>query len=188
MYKSCKNENAAQRQVYIANTFMQMLQTQMAEEITISQLCKQAQIPRKAFYRYFDSKDDVLLFFIDTVLYAQNVAVQKQNEKKRTTQGDLEDMFTYWLQNKSVLRLLKNAKKFSLLLSRAVERSVEAKPAARLITNNDNENTVRLTTLISTTSFLLIVSDWEERGCIETPAQMAQVTAKLFTQPLYKTL
>lgn len=60
MAKSCVSEKTAQRQEWIENGLLQMMQEQKFEEITVSGLCRNLNLSRRSFYRYFHDLDDVL--------------------------------------------------------------------------------------------------------------------------------
>ena len=54
MYKLCKTEQSVRRQREIENCLFDILKEKKYDEITITELCERMNIPRKAFYRYFD--------------------------------------------------------------------------------------------------------------------------------------
>ena len=60
MYKLCKIEKSANRQREVENMLMYMMEKQEFSKIKVSELCEKAKIPRKSFYVYFESKEDVL--------------------------------------------------------------------------------------------------------------------------------
>ena len=55
MYKLCKTEQSANRQRSLEQGLLQAMQIKHFDEISVSDLCAQLDVPRKAFYRYFDS-------------------------------------------------------------------------------------------------------------------------------------
>ena len=65
MYKLCKTEQSATRQRAIENRLFDLLKQKSYEDITVTELCLEMSMPRKAFYRYFDSKEDTLCGLID---------------------------------------------------------------------------------------------------------------------------
>lgn len=69
MYKLCKIEESANRQRKIENVLIDMMQKQDFSKIKVNELCKRADIPRKTFYAYFDSKEDVLNALIEHTIY-----------------------------------------------------------------------------------------------------------------------
>ena len=68
MYKLCKTEQSAQRQRELERGLLNAMSTHQYEEISVSDLCDQMEIPRKSFYRYFSSKDGALHALIDHTL------------------------------------------------------------------------------------------------------------------------
>ena len=82
MYKICKTEESSARQRSVEQTLQQMLLSRQIENISVSDLCMAAGIPRNSFYRYFDSCEDVLYALIDHTLLDIN-----------------EDVFLHWNGN-----------------------------------------------------------------------------------------
>jgi len=68
MYKICHTEESSRRQRELEQGFLNMLQIQTYDKITLTELCRQLHIPRKTFYRYFPTKEDCLLALIDHTL------------------------------------------------------------------------------------------------------------------------
>ena len=60
MYKLCKTEQSAARQRELEQSLAAMMLVRRYEDISVSEFCSYAGIPRKAFYRYFSSKDGAL--------------------------------------------------------------------------------------------------------------------------------
>ena len=69
MYKDCKTPQSAQRQRHIVSCLVCMMQTQTFQEITVQDLCRKADVPRKSFYRYFECKEDVFTAAIDFLIF-----------------------------------------------------------------------------------------------------------------------
>ena len=68
MYKICHTKESAQRQRELERGLLDALGRQPYDKITLTDLCRELQIPRKTFYRYFPVKDDCLLALIDHTL------------------------------------------------------------------------------------------------------------------------
>ena len=78
MYKLCKTEQSANRQRQLEEGLLQIMLTRHFEEVSVSELCDQLQIPRKSFYRYFSSKDGTTLVKeTRTVHYSTNISLEK---------------------------------------------------------------------------------------------------------------
>ena len=68
MYKSCKTDISAQRQKHIAQCLLDMIAKESYEDVTITDLCQQAGVPRNTFYRYFANKEAVLRYLLENSL------------------------------------------------------------------------------------------------------------------------
>ena len=94
MYKKCKTEESAKRQKQFAECLMQLMEKKNFSDITITELSSRMNAPRNAFYRYFDSLEDVLYSYLDDILlylvhYATVEEAQKKwNERKRRINWD----------------------------------------------------------------------------------------------------
>ena len=60
MYKQCRTEQSAVRQRQLEQGLMEAMMKKKYEEISVTDLCVELGIPRKAFYRYFSDKDGAL--------------------------------------------------------------------------------------------------------------------------------
>lgn len=98
MYKECKTSQSSERQKVFGETLLKMMKKQDFKEITVSALCKEMGVPRKAFYRYFDTKEDVLNALTDEILLGAVLHVESQIE--------LEKFFEYWRNQKDFLDIL----------------------------------------------------------------------------------
>lgn len=56
------NPSALRSQKELANALLQLLPMRALCEISVSEICRRAQISRQTFYKLFDGKDDVLQF------------------------------------------------------------------------------------------------------------------------------
>ena len=94
MYKLCKTEQSANRQRALEQGLLQAMLTCQYDEISVSDLCAQLNIPRKAFYRYFDGKEGALHALIDHTLMSYEFFPAAYMEgEKRTLERDLEQFF-----------------------------------------------------------------------------------------------
>lgn len=62
MYHMQKNKTAVQSQCMIADALYRLMQKKEFHRITITEICEEADVGRKTFYRNFDWKEDVVDF------------------------------------------------------------------------------------------------------------------------------
>ena len=68
MYKTCHTEESTRRQRELEQGLLEAMGRQPYKKITLTELCRQLNVPRKTFYRYFPTKEDCLLALIDHTL------------------------------------------------------------------------------------------------------------------------
>ncbi|MFA5629790.1 MAG: TetR/AcrR family transcriptional regulator [Dehalococcoidales bacterium] len=67
MYKEQTNKVAIRTQNAVADAFLDLLQEYDYEDISITEICKRADIVRKTFYNNFQSKDDIVRYRINHI-------------------------------------------------------------------------------------------------------------------------
>ena len=73
---------------------LEVMATRRYEDITIMELCSWLVIPRKAFYRYFSSKEGALYALIDHTL--MDFSVDFLAHDPAATYSTLEHFFSFW--------------------------------------------------------------------------------------------
>ena len=185
MYKLCKTEQSAQRQRSLEEGLLAAMKTKRYEEITISDLCSQMEIPRKSFYRYFSSKDGALYALIDHTLldFEQQTGILTGDDWGNVSR-DLLHFFTFWQSRKQLLDALERSGLSGVLVQRAISQAqnefvptrTPAKPEIRAM--QYHAITFAICGLMS------MVTRWHRSGYGETAAEMAQIATALMTKPL----
>lgn len=107
MYKECKREQSAERQKKIESTLIMLMQKKDFTEITVTEICKVCQIPRKAFYRYFEFKEDVLRAYTDHMLQNCMEYVFQDRTLNELGRKDIEELlyryYIFWQKNPELL-------------------------------------------------------------------------------------
>lgn len=165
MYKDCKSLYSSERQKEFEKVLFNMMEKQHFKEITITALCKEMDAPRKAFYRYFDTMEDVLNAQIDDALLTSFLHMEGRAE--------LTKFFEYWKKNKQLLEVLeKNAmdqklmdRAFVLMISRETPEGLSGKD-------------MMFAGYISALITILIL--WNRYGMRQSIEEMAQLTEEIF--------
>lgn len=98
MYKICHTEESSRRQRMLEQGLLEALGSQSYEKITLTALCRQLNVPRKSFYRYFPTKDDCLLSLIDhTLSDCNDVALRGWDGSMALDSRTLLRFFQYWM-------------------------------------------------------------------------------------------
>lgn len=191
MYKSCKTEQSARRQREIEEKFIQMLAIRHFDEIKIADLCAELNIPRKAFYRYFESKESVLKASIDHILLGYEVYRSNSSPTpRRTVSSELERYFEFWLTKPRVTLL--NGLKKSGLFGHLIQGSFECigqMSGLEKFTDPHHSSWIQLQVFqFAITGLITMMLHWFNRGFKETPREMATAAKTILSSPLFPNL
>lgn len=188
MYKLCKTEQSAIRQRELELALAEMMNLQRYEEITVSEFCSHVGIPRKAFYRYFSSKDGALYALIDhTMLEYVGFRTPSDSKDVDNLIRELVGFYQFWLDQKPILDALKFSGLIGVMLERAIN-SIDQMVVAKKPKPGDTEFAQRHITRFAISGIMIMMVNWHNEGFRETPREMAELTARLVTKPLFSYL
>lgn len=191
MYKSCKTEKSAQRQREIEDGFLRLLSQKHFEQTTVSEICLFLDIPRKAFYRYFDSKEGVLKASIDHILISyENYSAASPDSKKRTITSELSKYFEFWKLPQQLLLLsaLKKSKLFGHLIQRSIEYSSGKIAGLTKFLKDEDEWVQKQIFQFAVTGLMTMMLDWYNSGFKKSSFEMAQAARRMVASPLFPNL
>lgn len=179
MYKICHTEESSRRQRQLEQGMLDALQNLPYEKITLTDLCRRMQVPRKSFYRYFPTKDDCLLALIDHTLSDCNiVALTGWEGDRKLKQDHLLRFFSYWRNQKTFLDAVRDNGFRYLLLDRTT-----------VIVDNMKGNALPADFAQDQVEYFIAhglmasVLRWHHFGFQSAPEEMARVFAEILRSP-----
>ena len=189
MYKLCKTEQSAKRQREIENCLFEILKDKKYEEITITELCDKMNIPRKAFYRYFDSKDDALAAMIDHSMSEYNgFSVDRSGETKRSLVSELEEYFRFWYEKRELLSALDKSGLIGILIERTVNYPIEDRILTAKFLPNDDESMREIIFKFAFSGLVFTMINWYRNGFDISTRDMAKSACRMLREPLFPLL
>ena len=189
MYKLCKTEQSAQRQREIEECFLDLLRYNHYEDVTITEICKKMNMPRKSFYRYFDGKDGIVQSMIHhLVMEYGSTQVQVNGMEGVTLKKEFDVYFSFWKSNADILSVLDK----SGLIGRLIEcvsgfAMNEYDYVRRYLSDTDDEGKmVAYQFLVS--GLMTMMIGWYRGGFKESIDTMSRATVKIITRPLFENL
>lgn len=171
MYKICHTEESTRRQRELEQGLLLAMGIQSYEKITLTELCRQLQIPRKTFYRYFPTKEDCLLALIDhALLDCNDVALGGWTGGRNLDDQAQLRFFHYWKAHADLLDAIRDNQLQGLLLERTaviVDRMKENAPIGSFA--------VEQVEYFIAHGLMSTVLRWHEHGFPSTPEEMAGV-------------
>jgi AcrR family transcriptional regulator len=127
-----QNPSALRSKRIITETLLLLMKQYPYQEVTVKHIILESGISRKTFYRNFLSKDDVLNYYLDTILYQYLEAIRAQGEYSMLRMLDI--IFSFCEENKELLFLLRDNNLLYLLLMKLNQLlPIEHKKIARNI-------------------------------------------------------
>lgn len=189
MYKLCKTEQSASRQRQLEEGLLNVMLTKHYDEISVSDLCEHIGIPRKSFYRYFSGKDGALHALIDhTLLEYEGFQISEKNYQIRTYQTDLERFFVFWLLKKPLLDALERSGISGMLVTRSIDHALCDMGMPKRFLQQEDQTARQYAIMFGVCGLMSMVLDWHHSGYKLPPKQIAQVAAKMLTEPLFSDL
>ena len=188
MYKLCKTEQSTKRQQKIEEHLLALMESKHYEDITVTELCEKCEMPRKTFYRYFDSKDSALYGLIQHTCQSYSGLAVEKSRKRRTLQGERTDFFSFWQEKKRLLDALNKSE----LLPKIIEISLnfpinEFLSISKFLPNESPWERVQIFKF-TVGGLLVLMLDWYKRGYSESPEAMGGIAAKLLGTQLFSKL
>ena len=97
---------AVKSQNWIIEATLKLMKKKMFDEITVSEICQEAQVHRRTFYRNFKDKNDVIEFYISILQneYEQNL----QKVECRNIKSMAKAQFEFWEKHMDFLKALQS--------------------------------------------------------------------------------
>ena len=184
MYKICKTEQSQQRQREIENALLETMRRKRYEDISVSDLCAQLGIPRKAFYRYFSGKDGALYALIDHALtdYLDYEARKKLNQQN--PREYMEAVCQYWMEQRPLLDALDKSSMSGVLIQRihVFARDMDSYPQ---FLRTADKQLQEYGAMFTTCGIATMMVQWHRDNYTQSVEQMAALMVRLLGQPLF---
>ena len=190
MRKICKKEQSINRQKDIEKVFLGLLLKKDYEDITICEICQVANIPRKAFYRYFETKEDVLDALIEHTLTGYTEYYEIKKQERRTLKFELKCYFDFWLDEpmKGLLTALKKSNLIEKLYSHSKQIALGGFVNTNKFLPEETSFNQKQIFNFAVMGLLSVMMDWFDNGCKQSTEEMALITSRLLNSPIFSNL
>ena len=186
MYKLCKTEQSALRQRELEQGLLSAMCAHRYEEISVSDLCDQLNIPRKSFYRYFSSKDGALHALIDhTLLEYETFHSVGRAEDRSSYQAELEHFFRFWQERRALLDALDRSGISGVLVTRSIDHALSDVGVPLSALHHSDKNVSRHAVMFCVCGMMSMVLNWHKAGFDLAISQIAAIAVELVTRPLF---
>lgn len=186
MYKLCKTEQSAKRQRLIEDSLFELMKQKRYEDISITELCQRMNMPRKAFYRYFDSKDDALYAMIDhSMSDYTGFSVDRSGEAERSLTREIEEYFKFWYEKRDFLAAIDRSGMMGALIERTINYPINDRVAVSKFLPNDDEATREKVFKFAFSGLVYTMILWYREGFRASTREMAKISCRMLREPLF---
>lgn len=180
MAKNCATETTAQRQRWIEAGLQELMLKSKFDQITVTDLCRHLELPRRTFYRYFRDLEDVLDSLLNHTF--QDLALSGHILDSTEMQRGYE----FWIRHRKLLDALKNSGMTDKLYEYTL-RYTEFDSIGRYLADDQMDMDIRQETrLFVISGFVSLVIAWHSDDFRKTPAEMARIAERMLFHPILK--
>lgn len=184
MYKKCTTEASAARQRQLEQGLLSVMTRRRYEEITVSSLCQELMIPRKAFYRYFSGKEGALHALIDhTILEFEMTGIP---EKEVSFREEIGSFLRFWQNQKPLMDALYRSGISGVLIERFIRYSVVDAADTIWYLMPELKKWKPQVSTFAACGLMSMVVQWHHEGYAVDVETMAELCTKLLTKPLFR--
>lgn len=188
MYKLCKIEQSSKRQREIEGVLLHLMLEKRYDDISVSEICERANMPRKSFYRYFDGKDGAMQSLLYHTMMELDVIRVSQNSAERTLKEDFEDFFVFWKGKRDFLEAFDRSGLIGLLMESVMNNAMDKFDEIGKYISETNLDENRTTLLFIVSGLMTMTINWYRTGFAESVPNMSRIATKIITRPLFGNL
>lgn len=166
---------AIKSQKWILESLLDLMNRKSYDEITVTEICKNAQLDRRTFYRNFKDKDDVMEFYIAT-LQSEFLATLKY-VKVRAIHSMAKAQFDFWKEH---LEFLLALHKNNILMSLILKVTNEFIPTIYTEFHEQIPSNFQYKSAFIIGGFCNILFHWLSTGAKESSDEIAKIVSELF--------
>lgn len=185
MILNCSTEKSVRMQHNVGKALHDMLKEMSYDKVTVSDLCVRANLPRRSFYRYFESKRDVLDYVMadlmrDCILFSMECLPEDDNLEKVFFR-----FFVFWKEKKAQwIRILRD-NHLETVLVRMFQEWLFEERRIRYMQRGIGEEQLRIALTFALGGIMMILFQWGEDGFSTDEKVLARYASSMLTQSLY---
>lgn len=186
MEKPPQTTATQKRRKLLVDALLELMRTKGYAQTTVTDLCREARIPRRTFYHYFDCKEAVVHAVIEDMLSECILEVMLELDQGIVAMREsLIRNFRYW-QGPARLKLdLLCENGLSGEMMRCAMRWLETERIAPSRRPNLSPEEMEISTMVGTSGFFTLLMYWRRNQYRESPEKMAEYAIRVLSEPLF---
>ncbi|MDR2091446.1 MAG: TetR/AcrR family transcriptional regulator [Clostridiales bacterium] len=183
MYKKKINASALRSRRRIAESLVELMKAKPFNDVTITDICENAQLVRKTFYRNFRSKDEVILYLLENVF---KEFITERNINDMAVNEILLDVYNFIDMYRDFLMLFYQNNLLRFVDKNVAEFIVKERLYNEIDLSAIDGKCLRYIPAHIAALIMSIVETWIDGGFAETPAELAALTDTILKGKLYR--
>lgn len=188
MYKTCKTARSSERQKFIGDVLIQMMKTHRLDHISISELCIQAQIPRKTFYRYFDTQEDVLAYLFErSTQEYRKFCLEQTPVGLPSGEKMLENFLIFWSSRTDFLEAICHNGMVAVLVDYLIRTSIHDSEFLDCLNPDADPQFIHDTITFWVSGITSFLIQNHQHTDLRSPEEITKIILRIFSCPLLAT-
>lgn len=181
----CHTEYAEQKKRLLESSLLNLMKQQQYQDITVTDICREADIPRRTFYHYFEGKETVLDSVVNNLMQQcfLDIMLDFRLGPEKLKSSFLK-IFRYWDGE--------NRRKLDILIQSGLEarlmawssRWIREERIGMLLDSELDPKHVEIILMVGATSFFALLFHWSQGGYRESAEEMADYAVWVLPQAL----
>ncbi|MBO7196033.1 MAG: TetR/AcrR family transcriptional regulator [Clostridia bacterium] len=188
MYKICKIEESCKRQREIEDVLLNLMLEKHYDDISVSEICEKANMPRKSFYRYFDGKEGVKQALLYHTLVDFNSFHLEKHGLNYKLYEEFETLFSFWKSKTDLLEAFDKSGLLGLIVESTTTYAMNGFDDIKKYMGNSDLNEKIMVYQFLICGLMTMMINWYRSGFAESVPNIARTATKIITKPLFENL
>ena len=182
MIQAVTNPLAIRSQEWLANALLLLMEEKEFKDISVKEIAAKADLSRRTFYRVFETKEDPLIWYLNT-LY-QEFLTELQARSCRQFEDVLTLYLNFWYRHKHFFELLKRSDLLAFMLNQYLRVFPEV---FQIVKGNyplsKEEEALGYAMTFSAGGLLSVLIKWADEGMTKTPGEILKMVDVMMQLP-----
>lgn len=172
------NKQKQQSINWLTDALLALMEEKAYKDISITEICTRADLSRRTFYRLFESKEDILKEYIETLCLQYFELFKEQEDISLVNVANV--FFSFWQKYKEFLLMLYGQNLIHIVLFGFNELlpNIYVNYKAHLLQTKDKKS-IEYLAFYNAGGFWNLLFKWLEDGCTKTPGEMSVIVSEV---------
>ena len=175
------NPIAIQSRKWLTEALLSLMEIKAFKDIGITEIAKKADLSRRTFYRIFETKEDILIYYAEGLYGEFLQSLNRETDRRFTV--TVRIYFEFWYRHKYFLELLRKSGMLPFVMSQYTRLFPKI---FQLLKGNHplahNEEALAYAMAFSAGGLLSVLLKWAEDGMDKTPEEIMRLMEFIFPQ------